>query len=112
MMRMNPLAGLIGPDVAGIPQLAEIQSKLAYVSCVRQLEEAKTVEGVLYLRPPIMQYGTLEFGKYEDIYLAGYNYAKEVIEEWEASGIMEEAFGIIAEGKGVKKSKYSRRASI
>jgi lysophospholipid hydrolase len=111
-MRMNPFAGFIGPDVAGIPQLAEIQSKLAYVSCVNQMEEAKSVEGVLYLRPPVMEFGTLEFGSYDKIYLAGYNYAMEVIEEWEANGVMETSFGIYADGKGVKKTKYSRRASI
>jgi lysophospholipid hydrolase len=110
LMRMNPMAGLVGPDVGGIPQLAEIQSKLAYVSCVRQLEEAKTVEGVLYMRPPVFEYGTLEFGKYEEIYLAGYNYAMEMIEGWERDGVMEDAFGI---GQGRrKKGKLSRRASI
>ena len=95
--------------MSGIPQLAEIQSKLAYVSCVRQLEEAKLVSGVLYLRPPILEFGTLDFGKYEAIYLAGYEYAVKIIDEWERDGLLESAFGIRQE---VRKTRHSRRASV
>ena len=36
-----------------IPDMAEIQSRLAYVSCVRQLAEVKESSYCEYIRPPI-----------------------------------------------------------
>jgi lysophospholipid hydrolase len=54
-----------------IPSLADIQSRLAYVSCVKQLEEVKNMDRCMYLRPPVSHYGTLEFGKFEEIFETG-----------------------------------------
>ena len=36
-----------------IPDMAEIQSRLAYVSCVQQLSEVKESSYCEYVRPPI-----------------------------------------------------------
>ena len=36
-----------------VPNIAEIQSRLAYVSCVRQLAEVKESSYCEYIRPPI-----------------------------------------------------------
>lgn len=36
-----------------IPDMTEIQSRLAYVSCVQQLEEVKINSYCEYVRPPI-----------------------------------------------------------
>ena len=36
-----------------VPNMTEIQSRLAYVSCVRQLEAVKADESCHYIRPPI-----------------------------------------------------------
>ena len=47
--------------------MAEIQTRLAYVCCVRQLEMVKSSEYCEYLRPPIDGYGTLEFSKFDEI---------------------------------------------
>lgn len=47
--------------------MAEIQTRLAYVCCVRQLELVKDCEYCEYIRPPIDHYGTLEFGKFDEI---------------------------------------------
>ena len=47
--------------------MAEIQTRLAYVCCVRQLEMAKSSDYCEYLRPPIDSYGTLEFSKFDEI---------------------------------------------
>lgn len=107
--RMNPLAGYIGADVSKIPQMAEIQSRLAYVSSVKQLDEAKSIDGVLYLRPPVHVYGTLEFGKYQDIYEVGYEYGKKVVEIWEKEGVLEKRFGILKTDSFISRN---RRASI
>ncbi|KAJ3228458.1 Neuropathy target esterase [Clydaea vesicula] len=109
--RMNPLAGIIGPDVSKIPAMAEIQSRLAYVSCVKQLETAKSIDGVLYLRPPVNHYGTLEFGKYDKIFQCGYEYGKEIVANWERDSVLEELFGIKTEADD-KKGRQNRRASI
>lgn len=59
-----------------IPSLPEIQSRLAYVSCVRQLEEVKRSDYCTYIRPPIDKYKTLQFGSYNDIMDVGYIHGK------------------------------------
>ncbi|TAQ87140.1 hypothetical protein B7494_g4526 [Chlorociboria aeruginascens] len=64
--RWNPFSSYPNP-----PTLAEIQARLAYVSSVDALERAKTTPGCLYMRPPIDKYGTLEFGKFDEIYQVG-----------------------------------------
>ncbi|OQR78858.1 neuropathy target esterase sws-like, partial [Tropilaelaps mercedesae] len=59
-----------------IPNSAEIQSRLAYVSCVRQLEEVKSSDYCMYVRPPIDRYKTLQFGLFNEIMEVGYQHGK------------------------------------
>ena len=59
-----------------VPNLPEIQSRLAYVSCVKLLEEVKQSEYCTYIRPPIDKYKTLQFGSFDDIMDVGYNHGK------------------------------------
>lgn len=47
--------------------MAEIQTRLAYVCCVRQLESVKNSDYCEYIRPPINRYRTLEFSKFDEI---------------------------------------------
>ncbi|XP_069333279.1 patatin-like phospholipase domain-containing protein 7 isoform X4 [Eulemur rufifrons] len=61
--RWNPLA----TKVKQVLNMAEIQARLAYVCCVRQLETVKNSDYCEYLRPPIDGYGTLDFGKFNEI---------------------------------------------
>jgi hypothetical protein len=56
-----------------IPELSEIQTRLAYVSCQRQLEIVKNSNYCEYLRPPIDRYRTLQFGSFDEIRV-GWNY--------------------------------------
>ncbi len=49
-----------------------MQLRLAYVSCVRQLEEGRHAEYCDYIRPPIDKYGTLQFDAFEEIRDVGY----------------------------------------
>ncbi|KAG5193025.1 hypothetical protein JKP88DRAFT_346394 [Tribonema minus] len=49
-----------------IPSMAKISEQLAYISSVKQLEDAKAASD-LYLHPPIDPYATLEFHKYKEI---------------------------------------------
>jgi lysophospholipid hydrolase len=83
LLRMKPWG-----KPAVVPSLAEIQSRLAYVSCVKQLEEVKNMDGCIYLRPPVAGFGTMEFGRFEEIYDVGYKYGQEVVKEWEKKGLL------------------------
>ncbi|KAL7754395.1 phosphatidylcholine and lysophosphatidylcholine phospholipase [Sorochytrium milnesiophthora] len=104
--RMNPFRK--GPP---IPNLAEIQSRLAYVSCIRQLEEAKTLHGCFYLRPPVTQFGTLDFGKFDAIYQVGYRFGQETMQSWAKEGVLELFTGRSNAG-GEKRTRRVRRNSI
>ncbi|KXS15086.1 patatin-domain-containing protein [Gonapodya prolifera JEL478] len=104
-----------------IPNLADIQSRLAYVSSVRQLEEAKATDGVFYLRPPVTVYGTLQFGSFSEILNVGYAYGRSVVETWSLDGSLERIFGIRdtlqdsdtnREAKEAAKSRRGRRNSV
>jgi predicted acylesterase/phospholipase RssA/CRP-like cAMP-binding protein len=115
--RWNPFSATPNP-----PTLSDIQARLAYVSSVDALERAKNTPGCLYMRPPIDAYGTLEFGKFDEIYEVGYNYAKEfvskmrsdadlesVMNSWGVNGI---GVGEGEAGKGFRRGMAPRRASI
>ncbi|CAJ0634373.1 7356_t:CDS:2 [Entrophospora sp. SA101] len=69
-----------------IPSIADIQSRLAYVSSVKTLEEAKNTPGCLYMEMPVQQYGTLEFSKFDEIFEVGYKAGKELLIRWKAEG--------------------------
>lgn len=57
--------------------MAEIQTRLAYVCCVRQLEMVKNSDYCEYLRPPIDSYRTLDFGKFDEICVSASHCAGE-----------------------------------
>ena len=59
-----------------IPNMAEIQVRLGYVASVNALEKAKNTPGVVYVRPPIEEYATLDFSKFEEIYHVGVDYGR------------------------------------
>lgn len=74
--RWNPFSS--HPNV---PAMSEIQLRLCYVASVNALERAKSSPGVIYLRPPIENYATLDFGKFDEIYNVGSVYGHMVIKE-------------------------------
>uniref|UniRef100_A0A8C9P1D3 Patatin like phospholipase domain containing 6 n=1 Tax=Spermophilus dauricus TaxID=99837 RepID=A0A8C9P1D3_SPEDA len=82
--RLNPWA-----DKVKVPDMAEIQSRLAYVSCVRQLEVVKSSSYCEYLRPPIDCFKTMDFGKFDQIYDVGYQYGKAVFGGWSRGDVIE-----------------------
>ncbi|KAH6856675.1 lysophospholipase NTE1 [Chaetomium sp. MPI-CAGE-AT-0009] len=104
--RWNPFSSVANP-----PTLAEIQARLAYVSSVDALERAKTLPGCIYMRPPIDEYGTLDFGKFMEIYGVGYKYGQEFLAKLRERGVLplgEEMGG----KKGLRRTMAPRRASI
>uniref|UniRef100_A0A0K0F7K1 Neuropathy target esterase sws (inferred by orthology to a D. melanogaster protein) n=1 Tax=Strongyloides venezuelensis TaxID=75913 RepID=A0A0K0F7K1_STRVS len=60
--------------------MEEIQSRLAYVSCTRQLEIVKKAPYCCYLRPPIEGIKTLDFHRFNEVQFLGYEYGKKKIE--------------------------------
>ncbi|XP_063050901.1 patatin-like phospholipase domain-containing protein 7 isoform X2 [Engraulis encrasicolus] len=82
--RLNPFSHGVR-----VLNMAEIQTRLAYVCCVRQLELVKTSEYCEYIRPPIDRYGTLEFGKFDEIADVGYQHGKTLFSVWLRSGVVE-----------------------
>lgn len=66
-----------------IPNMAEIQMRLGYVASVNALESAKRTPGVIYARPPIEDYATLDFGKFKEIYGIGAQYGNLFLTELE-----------------------------
>ncbi|XP_047659078.1 patatin-like phospholipase domain-containing protein 6 isoform X4 [Tachysurus fulvidraco] len=82
--RINPWA-----EKVKVPDMAEIQSRLAYVSCVRQLELVKKSGYCEYIRPPIDRFKTLDFGKFDEIYDIGYQHGKLLFTGWARGDIIE-----------------------
>ena len=56
LSKLNPWSRPIN-----VPNQAEVQLRLAYVSCVDKLEAVKNSGYCEYIRPPIEKYGTLQF---------------------------------------------------
>uniref|UniRef100_A0A8B9GV02 lysophospholipase n=1 Tax=Astyanax mexicanus TaxID=7994 RepID=A0A8B9GV02_ASTMX len=82
--RLNPLA-----ERVKVLNMAEIQTRLAYVCCVRQLESVKDSDYCEYIRPSIDRFGTLDFGKFDEIADVGYQHGKTVFDVWCRSGVVE-----------------------
>ncbi len=79
--RYNPFTSPV--KVMALP---DIQSRLAYVSCVRQLEQVKNSDYCEYLRPPIDKYKTLAFASFNEIRDVGYTYGKDYFDKLIKSG--------------------------
>ncbi|KAL3874288.1 hypothetical protein ACJMK2_037327 [Sinanodonta woodiana] len=85
--RWNPWASPIK-----VPDMTEIQSRLAYVSCIRQLEVVKNSGYCEYIRPPIDKFATLQFGAFDEIIDVGYNHGKTLLAGWQKGGLVNDLF--------------------
>lgn len=83
-----------------VPNQAEVQSRLAYVSCVGKLETVKTSDYCHYLRPPIDRYGTLQFGAFEEIRDVGYYHGRTYFTGLKKAGLLKQ---FMSSGKGGEK---------
>ncbi|XP_015433697.1 PREDICTED: neuropathy target esterase sws [Dufourea novaeangliae] len=81
--RWNPFATPVK-----VPNLPDIQSRLAYVSCVRQLEEVKNSDYCEYIRPPIDKFKTLQFTNFDQIKDVGYQHGKTYFEGQSKAGVL------------------------
>ncbi|KAI9668761.1 MAG: phosphatidylcholine and lysophosphatidylcholine phospholipase [Alyxoria varia] len=87
--RWNPFSSFANP-----PTLSEIQARLAYVSSVDALERAKTTPGCRYMRPPVTDYGTLDFGKFDEIVRVGYEYGRGYLARLRREGSLPPGLGV------------------
>lgn len=93
------------------PDVAEIQGRLAYVSSVDALERAKAMPGCIYMRPPIDDYGTLDFGKFDEIYERSFKYGQDFLTRLKEKGVLPLVEEIEAK-KALRRTMAPRRASI
>ena len=104
----NPFSKI--PDV---PTLSDIQSRLAYATSVPALEKAKASPGVLYMQPPIQQYATLDFGKFDEIYEVGYQFCKEFLRGLKKEGKLDSLIQGGLKGEKLRGGpRLGRRQSI
>jgi lysophospholipid hydrolase len=85
--KYNPFATTVR-----VPNMAEIQTRLAYVSCVRQLELVKNGGLGEYIRPPIDKIQNLQFGRFEEAARIGYEYCRTVVSGWRKAPNMQHLF--------------------
>lgn len=110
--RWNPFSTTANP-----PTLSEVQARLAYVGSVDALERAKRAPGVRYMRPPVEMYGTLDFGRFEELVEIGARFGREYLADMfgregallGATGVLESLSG---EERKMRRTMAPRRASI
>lgn len=97
-----------------VPNMMDIQMRLAYVASVNALEHAKKMPGVIYLRPPIDDYATLDFGKFDEIFNVGLAYADKLFDELKKQKKLPSIAGIAEKRRSSNAEAYSlyRRNSI
>ncbi|KAF5352701.1 hypothetical protein D9756_005855 [Leucocoprinus leucothites] len=97
-----------------VPAITEIQSRLAYVSSVNTLEDVKVAQGCLYIQMPVQEYGTLSFGKFEEIQRKGYTAALEILDKFEDEGKLPPGLrpGRDTKTPEKRKGKSARRNSV
>ncbi|KAH9837348.1 patatin-domain-containing protein [Rhodofomes roseus] len=106
--RWNPFS-----SARSVPAITELQGRLAYVSSVKTLEEAKVAPGCLYMGMPVQEFGTLQFGKFEEIQEKGYRAAMDFLEKWNEEGRLPSAYiGEARTSMAGKRGKSARRNSI
>ncbi|XP_066449345.1 patatin-like phospholipase domain-containing protein 6 isoform X2 [Eleutherodactylus coqui] len=72
-----------------IPDMAELQSRLSYVSGVRQLQMVKLSGYCEYLCPPVQRFSTAEFQRFQEVFDIGYDYGKLIFTEWHRGDVIE-----------------------
>lgn len=64
-----------------VPSMGDINERLSWISAER-FKKTNIDKIDLFLSPPVDDYGTLEYSKYDEIVQIGYDYAKPLVEQW------------------------------
>ena len=65
-----------------VPSMGDINERLAWVSSERLLKDVVAKKVDLFLKPPVQDYGVLEFDKFDELVQIGYDYAKPLVDHW------------------------------
>jgi lysophospholipid hydrolase len=65
-----------------VPSMGDISDMLVWVSSDRHRKTVVLSASDLYLKPPVQQYGTLDYDKFDEIILKGYEHAKPIVDAW------------------------------
>ncbi|GLE10790.1 hypothetical protein PINS_up023041 [Pythium insidiosum] len=104
--KLNPFSSTVI-----VPSMGDVSAALAYVSSEQHKERMKTECIDLYLRPPVNDYGTLEFDKMEEIIQVGYDYALPRVRAWAARVLSLEPEATILEPSLSRQTSTSRLSS-
>lgn len=90
--KVNPFAKTVS-----VPSMGDVSAALAYVSSEQHKDRMKAECIDLYLRPPVNDYGTLQFDKMDEIIDVGYRYALPRIRAWASQVLASEPDADIVE---------------
>jgi len=64
-----------------VPSMGDLNEMLSWVSSERLRKKIMT-QVDLFLSPPVQDFGTLEYDKFDEIVQIGYEYAKPIVDSW------------------------------
>ncbi|PWN38990.1 hypothetical protein IE81DRAFT_326984 [Ceraceosorus guamensis] len=102
-------------DARNIPSITDIQGRLTYVSSVKTLDEAKSTPGCFYLRMPVEGFGTMEFGRFNEVQQIGYEASRAALAGWAKEGSLPTGMSLEAEAAdnhNRKRGVGARRNSV
>ncbi|KAF1334722.1 Patatin like protein, partial [Globisporangium splendens] len=103
--KINPFAKTVI-----VPSMGDVSAALAYVSSEQHKDRMKAECIDLYLRPPVNDYGTLQFDKMEEIIRVGYEYALPRIQAWAAQVLTSEPDADLVEASAKTPKRDDKRA--
>uniref|UniRef100_K3WH12 PNPLA domain-containing protein n=1 Tax=Globisporangium ultimum (strain ATCC 200006 / CBS 805.95 / DAOM BR144) TaxID=431595 RepID=K3WH12_GLOUD len=103
--KINPFAKTVI-----VPSMGDVSAALAYVSSEQHKDRMKAECIDLYLRPPVNDYGTLQFDKMEEIIRVGYEYALPRIQAWAAQVLTSEPDADIVEPSAKTPKRDGKRS--
>ena len=62
--------------------MGDINERLSWISAERLKKDIVDNKVDLFLKPPVQDFGVLEFDKFDQIVQIGYDYAKPLVEQW------------------------------
>jgi predicted acylesterase/phospholipase RssA len=62
--------------------MGDINERLSWISAERLKKDIVDNKVDLFLKPPVQDFGVLEFDKFDQIVQIGYDYSKPLVEQW------------------------------
>lgn len=65
-----------------VPSIGDINERLSWISSERLKRDIVDNKVDLFLKPPVQDFGVLEFDKFDEIVQIGYEHAKPLVAQW------------------------------